>query len=554
MDRMVKVNYQNRIIKEFPADTSLLEISKKYQDNYHYPILVAKIDNETNALSEVITRKCVVDFFDRTSLLGNTIYENSLQFILVVAVKRLFGIDTDVIIEHSIDKGFYCEIQSDDIDKNSIKELNDAMDKIIAEDLLFESVSVSRIDAINYFQKKKQTDKVDVLKYVSNSYINLHRLDNVYDYFFGELAYSTSAIDDYKITYIKDNGFVVSFPDIYHSNKTAEYVHHEMIFDEFLNYTKWARNQGVANASDLNKIVSTGKIDNLIRLSEAYFDHQLITIADTISENRKNIKLVLIAGPSSSGKTTTAKKLEISLGSLGFKTHRISIDDYFLNRSDTPKDQHGDFDFESVHAVDINLFNKHLMKLIDGEKVLLPKYNFVAGKREYNNDTLQIGEEDIIIIEGLHALNEELTMSIEKRNKYMIYISPLTHLNIDNHNRVHTSDTRKLRRIVRDNKYRGYNAADTLKMWRKIREGEEQNIFPFQDDADVVVNSALSYELGVLKTYVEPLLFSVAEDDEVYPEALRLINFLRNFLPIPSEDIPSDSVIREFIGGSCFKE
>lgn len=554
MDRVIKVNYRDLVITEFPVETTLLEVSKSFQDKYNYPILVANVDNRATSLSEPITKKCDVDFFDRSSSLGNNVYESTLQFLLVVAVKRVFGDDIEVVVEHSIDKGFYCEILMDNVDKNTIKKISDAMNILISEDLPFDKISVSRMDAINYFKKKKQMDKVNLLKYVSNSYINLQRMDNVYDYFFGELAYSTAAIDDFLLTYIKDNGFVVSYPGIYNPGERSSYIHHEMIFNEFLEYTKWGRHLEMNNAANLNTFISTGRVGELIRLAETYFNHQLSTIADTIYDKSKTIKLVLIAGPSSSGKTTTSKKLEVYLGSKGLKTHQISIDDYFLNRDQTPYDEHGHLDLESINAVDLNLFNKHIMKLLDGEKVLLPEYNFATGKREYKKRTLQIGDNDIIIIEGLHALNEELTMSIEKRSKFLIYISPLTQLNIDNHNRVHTSDTRKLRRIVRDNKYRGYNASDTLRMWPNIREGEEKFIFPFQDQADVVVNSALIYELGVLKTYAEPLLFSVDEDDENYAEALRLINFLRNFLPIPSEDIPNDSVIREFIGGSCFEK
>ena len=260
----------------------------------------------------------------------------------------------------------------------------------------------------------------------------------------------------------------------------------------------------------------------------------------------------LLAGPSSSGKTTTAKKLCVYLQSKGFKTHIISIDDYFLSRENTPKNEFGEYDFESIRAIDTNLFNKHLTDLLAGEKVLLPEYNFITGKKEFHKNYLQLGENDIIVIEGLHALNDELTMAIDRRNKYKIFISPLTQLNVDHHNRIHTSDTRKLRRIIRDNKYRGYSASETLNMWKNISEGEFKWIYPFQDDTDSIINSALVYELGVLKTYAEPLLFSVEETDKMYPEAIRLINFLRNFLPIPSDDVPRDSVLREFIGGSGF--
>lgn len=554
MDRLVKVNFRNVVTKEFETDTALLEISNSFKKYYNYPILVAKIDNDMCGLNEVVTRKCDVEFYDRSSVVGNSAYGRSAQFLMILAVKKVLGYDAEVVIEHSLDKGVYCEIQGIDVDKPVIKKIENKMLELVKEDLIFSRVSVSRIDTIKYFKKKKQMDKVKVLKYISNSYINLYRLDDVYDYFYGELAHSTKDIDSFKLTHIKGNGFVLSYPNIYNPECTLDYVHHSMIFDRFLEYTKWGRMLGINHAADLNSIVSTGKYDDLIMLSEAYFDSQLTRIADQVYNNRENIKIVLIAGPSSSGKTTTSKKLEVYLRSQGLKTHQISIDDYFVNRTDTPRDMSGELDLESMKAIDVDLFNKHLTKLLDGEKVLMPEYNFVIGEREYKKKWLQLSKNDIIIIEGLHGLNEDLTISVDRKNKYKIYISPLTQLNIDNHNRIHTSDTRRLRRIIRDNKYRGYNAADTLKMWKKIREGEEKYIFPFQEDADMIVNSALVYELGVLKTYVEPLLFSVDEDDETYPEALRLINFLRNFLPIPSDNVPKDSILREFIGGSCFKE
>ena len=381
----------------------------------------------------------------------------------------------------------------------------------------------------------------------------LYKINKIYDYFYGELAYSTSQIDDFKLTYIKDNGFVLSYPDIYNPECTLDYKHHEMLFNTFLNYSKWGEKIGIKNAADLNQIVSDGKYNDLIRLAETYYNNQLASIAETIAENNKSIKLVLIAGPSSAGKTTTSKKLETYLQSKGVRTHQISIDDYFLDRSKTPVKPNGELDTESLNAVDVTLFNKHLTKLFEGERVELPEYNFTLGKREYRGKSLKVEENDVVIIEGLHALNEDLTISIERRNKFKIYINALTQLNIDNHNRIHTSDTRKLRRIIRDNKYRCYSASQTLNMWNNIREGEEEFIFPFQDDSDVIINSALIYELGILKTYAEPLLFSVPEDDPMYSEAIRLINFLRNFLPIPSDYIPQDSVLREFIGGSCFE-
>lgn len=553
MPRTIKVNYKNLETKEFLTGTSLKKISESFSKYYNYPILIGKVDNNMTELNEPITRSCSIDFYDRSSGVGNSIYGRTAQFLLIVAIKKVLGNDTEVIIENSIDKGFYAKITNEKINKTIIKKIEEKMKEISKTDYIINKVSVSRFDAIKFFKKKKQEDKVKVLKYISNSYINLYRIDDIYDYFYGDLAYSTGQIDDFKLTYIKEEGFVLSYPDTYNPECTLDYVHHEKLFNSFDNFAKWCQTIGISNAADLNEIISQGKYNELIRLSETYYNNQLSNIAEKIYNNKNNVRLVLIAGPSSSGKTTTSKKLEVYLQSKGIKTHQISIDDYFYNRDKTPRLPNGELDTESLNAVDVTLFNKHLTKLLEGETVELPEYNFLLGKREYNGKKLKIGKDDMIIIEGLHGLNDDLTLSIERKNKYKIYISALTQLNVDNHNRIHTSDTRKLRRIIRDNKYRSYNSSTTLKMWKTIREGEEKFIFPYQDDADVIVNSALVYEMGILKTYAEPLLFSVEETDENYPEALRLINLLRNILPIPSDDVPKDSVLREFIGGSCFK-
>lgn len=551
MNKKIKVSFRSGEVKEFDAGVTLYEVSNAFKHYYNYPILIGTVDNDLVELSEKLNRSCSVDFFDRSSEVGNQIYARTTQFLLILAVKELFGENIDVSIEHSIDKGYYCEINGMEIDKPIVRNIEDKMREIVNENILINKISVSRLDAIKFFEKKRQLDKVRVLKYISNTYINLYHAKNLYDYFYGKIAYETGQIDEFKLTYIKDNGFVLSHPTYYNPEFTFDYVHHQRLFDKFLDYTKWGRRVGISNASDLNEKISKGEAGNVIRLAEAYYSNQLAAISEEISQN-KNIKLVLIAGPSSAGKTTSCKKLAVNLESKGLKPHQISMDDYFFDRDKTPRLENGKLDTESINAIDITLFNKQLMQLLNGEKVEVPTYNFILGKREYNGRVLQIGKDDIILIEGLHCLNEDLTMAIDRNLKYKIYISPLTQLNIDKHNRIHTSDTRKLRRIVRDNKYRGYGASQTLNMWRDIRDGEEKYIFPYQDDSDAMLNSALIYEIGVLKTYAEPLLFNVSEDDPAYPEALRLINFLRNFLPIPSEEVPNDSVLREFIGNSCF--
>jgi len=556
MEKMVKVNFRDLETKEFAVGTSFNEISKSFAHYFNYPILIANANNNVVELSDTLTHKCNVEFFDRSSSEGNSIYGRSLQFILFLAVRRVLGKESEVIVENSIDKGFYCELYGakEHIDKSTISDIANEMKNIVKEDLTFTKLSVSRVDAIEFFKQSNREDKVKALKYISNTYINLYRLDDEYDYYYSRLAYSTGQIDKFKLTYIKNNGFVVSYPDIYDPDDAVEYVQHPMMYDKYAEYTKWGRAIGISNAADLNEQVSLGNYNELIRAAEAAYNSQLSDVAEQISENRKNIKLVLIAGPSSSGKTTTSYRLATYLKCRGLNAYHVSLDDYFVNRKYTPKDINGDYDFESIRALDLELLNKQLLNLIDGKEVSLPVYNFKTGEREFGNKKIQLKEDDIIIIEGLHGLNEDLTSAIDRKNKYKIYVSPLTQLNIDNHNRIHTSDTRKLRRIIRDNKYRGYSAAQTLNSWKKVREGEEKWIFPYQDQADFIINTALVYELGILKTYVEPLLYSVPEDDPQYTEALRLINFLRNFLPIPSDDVPKESILREFIGGSCFHD
>ncbi len=552
MEKRVKINYKNESPLEYQTGISLTDLAKKYQHNFNFPIIAARVNNEIKNLSREIDKKCTIDFYDRSSIIGNEIYASGLKFLLVVAATKVLGTSTNVTIQNSVPTGMYCEINKS-ISEEDLKKIEHKMQEMVKEDYDFVSLSVSRIDAIQFFKTKKQPDKVQLLKYISNSLITLYRLDDIYDYYFSELPTSTKYLDEFKLSYLTDKGFVLSYPSIHDPAHSKNYKKQDKLFENFIKYTEMCKKIGISNISDLNEIVATGKYNNVIQLSEAYYNTQLADIADLIEE-KKHIKIVLLAGPSSSGKTTTTKKLSIYLQAKGYKTHNISIDDYFYNRSDTPLKANGEKDFESLRAVDTDLFNKHLLKLLDGEKVLLPEYNFLTGEREFKKNHLQLNEKDIILVEGLHALNEELTLAIEAKNKFKIYISPLTQLNIDDHNHIHTTDTRKLRRIIRDNKYRNYTSTETLNNWKNISEGEQMYVFPYQNQADVIFNSALLYEIGVLKTYAEPLLFSVHEDDEMYPEAIRLINLLRNFLPIPSDEVPRESVLREFIGRSVYRE
>ncbi len=551
MSKSITITYKDKENK-YPVGTTLSEISKDFQNDYKYPILISEVDNDLRELSDDLLKGGHVKFYDRSYSVGLSVYGRTLQFILVYALKRIDS-KIKLRIENSIDKGFYCELQGIELNKPLINNIEKEMKKIVNENWNIIKFNVRRSDAIEYFKKRKMNDKVNVLKYISNSYISLYRIDDVYDYFYGYLADRTGLIDEFKLNYIKDKGFVVSYPTIEHPDVTLDYIHHEMLFNKFCDYKNWSKMLEIENASDINNYVTNGDFTDLINLSETYYESQLSDIASKVSSNKK-IKIVLIAGPSSSGKTTTAKKLSIYLQSKGLKTHSLSTDDFFVERENTPKHKDGTYDFECVEAVDITLFNKTLLDLLNGKEVSLPEFNFRLGIKEYKGKKLKLGDDDIVIVEGLHAINEKLTPAIESKNKYKIYISPLTQINIDNHNRIHTSDIRRLRRMVRDNNFRGYTASDTLNSWNSIRNGEEKYVFPFQDEADVVINSSLLYEIGVLKLYAEPLLFSVKENEKCYPEAIRLINFLRNFLAIPSENVPKDSVLREFIGGSCYYE
>lgn len=554
MAKMLKVSFRDLVNFEVEEGTPINSLVPKISRYFNYPVMCAMVDNEIVGLDYPISKKCNIDFFDRSNHVGNSVYANSVNLMLVLAVKRLFGKDVDVIIKNSIDNGVACMIEGEGfkLDREILKNIETEMDKIVKQELAITPINVRRLDIIKYLIKQHEYDKAGFLKYITDDYIKIYKLDDYYDYSISSLANNTRDLPDYKLTYIKDNNFVLSIPTVYNPETTLNYKHVPIVFNTFNNYNAWESSMGIRNAADLNKNISLGNSKDLIRLAELEYEGQLHDIADEIYDRRNSVKMVLLAGPSSSGKTTSAKKLSYYLKTKGFNTIVLSTDDYFLDREETPVDENGEYDFESINAIDIKLFNKQMSKLLAGDKVLIPEYNFILGIKEYKNKWMQLKKNDIILIEGLHCLNDELTSIIPTKNKYKIYIGPFTQLNIDNHIRIHTSDTRRLRRIVRDNRTRGRNTADTLKMFGKIVASEKKYIYPYEKDADVILNTSLFYELGVLKVYAEPLLFAVEETDPIYPEALRLINFLKNILPIPSDDVPIDSVLREFIGGSGF--
>jgi len=537
--------------KEVLGGSLAFEITKQF--GFDGSALAIRIGNEVVELDEKIETSCTLEVIDRNTSIGNFIYERGLLFLTINSIKTVLGKSVLVFVEHSIDKGIYIKIEGQKkITESSLANIEKEMRRLVESDLLFERVNILRKDAIKYFSETYRKDKADALKYISNSTVTLYKFNNMLDYFFGEMPYSSKVLKDFELTLIDDKSLVLRFPTIYSKDEIDPYVNHEKMFKTYKNYSTWADVIKIDKVFDLNEEVSSGKISDLICLAETTQNNELFNIASSIEAKKGKIKLVLIAGPSSSGKTTTSKKLSIYLRGLGLKPHPLSVDDYFKERDETPLDENGKPDYESINSIDIELFNKNLTSLLAGEEVLLPEYNFITGKKEFKN-RLILQEEDILVVEGLHGLNEKLTSSIKKENKFKIYIAPLTVISLDDHNRIKTTDIRLLRRMIRDNKYRGYNASKTISTWADVRKGEEKYVFPFQDEADVIFNSALIYELGALKTYAEPLLFSVEETDVFYAEAIRLINLLRNVLPISGEDIPYDSILREFIGNSQFR-
>ncbi len=538
--------------REIPKGMSLLELSREYQDRFQYPIIIAKVNDSYQELREKIIKPVDITFFDLTSRMGNRIYVNGLIFLNLYAVKKLWGNEANIVVQHSIDKGIYIETNFA-LTEQKVKQLEQKMHELVKQDLEIARVNVSRRDAIDYFKKVKDEAKEGIMKYNTNTYITLYRLGNWYNYFYNYMPVDTTGLDYFALTYLNQNGYVLRFPTVYLNKQIKEYEHHENMFEVFKECREWAKVMNIQNVVELNNVVAKGRIGDLIRIDETLQSNRLLQVAKEIFQKKDQLKLILIAGPSSSGKTTTTNKLCMYLKSFGLNPKMLSMDDYFVERDDTPLDEEGNYDYESLRALDLDLFNQQIEKLLKQEEVMIPTYNFILGTKQYKRK-MQLGKDDILLIEGIHGLNPTILPNVPREKKFKIYISALTELNLDDHNRIPTTDNRLLRRMIRDNRTRGYDVTKTLENWPMVRKGEEQYIFPYQDEADVTFNSALIYELGVLKTYVEPLLYSVDQNSEYYEEAKRLINFLRMFLPIPSEAIPQDSILREFIGGSCFHD
>lgn len=538
--------------KEFyvKRKTTLAEIANEFQSNYHHPILISKVNNTLKELNYEITKPKNIEFLDLTSREGNKIHVNALIFILVVSIKELYGAKYDIRVQHSIDKGLYIETNFE-ITEKRLNDIKEKMNKIIAEERPITKLNVDRLEARDYFSKIGDKAKVNILKYTTNTYITLYKLGEYYDYFYTKMPINTKQVPEFDLTYLQNNGLVLRFPTVYINDQIKDYENHPNMFRVFNECHAWGELMHIKNAADLNALVSTGKVEELIRISETKQSNELLQLAEKIYHN-KDLKIVLLAGPSSSGKTTTSKKLCMFLRSFGVNPAVISMDDYFVEREETPLNEEGKPDYECLEAVDLKLFNNQIEQILKGEEVVTPTYNFLTGNKEYNNK-IKLGNSDVLVIEGIHALDKRVLTNISKNKIFRIYISALTELNIDNHNYISTTDNRLLRRIIRDNKTRGHGVQRTISTWPDVRSGEEKYIFPYQDNADYTFNSALIYEIGVLKTYAEPLLYAVDPSDSCYEEAKRLINFLGFFLPIPADAIPKDSILREFVGGSFFK-
>lgn len=531
---------------------TLEELASQFQKDYRYPILLAKVNNVLKELTTEITHQANIEFLDLTSREGNRTHISGLTYVLIYAIKKLYGKNADALVQHSLDKGIYIETNFK-LTSSKVAAIKEEMQKIVDSDMPITKMTIDRLEAIDYFEKIGEKVKAGVMRYNTNTYITLYRLGNYYNYFYNLMPTSTGKLGAFNLTYIKENGFLLQFPTVYISEKIKPYQPHPGMFEAFQEYREWAKIMKVENSVDLNRVISTGKISDLIRIDETLQSNRLLMLSRRINENKDKIKIVLLAGPSSSGKTTTSRKLCMFLQSFGLHPKVLSMDDYFVEREENPKDENGNPDYECLEAIDLKLFDSQLSDLLKGKEVTIPTFNFALGKKEYR-DKLTLQSDDIIVIEGIHALDPKILTNIPRENKFKIYISPLTELNMDNQNRISTTDNRLLRRIIRDNRTRGYDVEHTLRSWASVREGEEKYIFPYQDEADYTINSALIYEIGVLKTYVEPLLYSVPNDSPYYEEAKRLINFLRLFLPIPADDIPQDSILREFIGNGCFHD
>ncbi len=531
------------------VDKTIYELME--EQNLENEVIAVIIDNDITELNTKLKEDTKMKLIKISDRMGAKIYRSGLKFLYITAVKELFGRNTNVELLHSLDKGIYTRINLE-LNNTMVDEIKAKMHELVKEDIRITKVVTSRKETISYFNSVKEYEKSLSYKQMTGEMVTLYSMLDYYNYFYTKMPYSTKILTSFDLTLTTDKGVMLEYPSTF-DMKIPEYTHMPQVLNVFDNYAVWAEKLGVKYVSEVNNVVINGKIKEFIELNEIKQNNDLLEIANKIQNNINNIKIVLIAGPSSSGKTTTCKKLALYLKSKGLNPFTLSTDDFFKERKDTPKNEKGEYEYDIPDAIDIDLFNEKLDALLKGEETTLPTYNFLTGEKEYKRPPVSLKNRDLLIVEGIHTLNELLTSKIPRENKLKIYISPFTPLGLDRHNHVSTVDLRLIRRIVRDARTRGYNAVDTLKSWRNVRISEEMYIFPYQKEADIVLNTALIYELGILKTFAVPLLYNVDYKSEYYTEAIRIINFLKIFLNIPESALPETALLREFVGGGYFE-
>lgn len=547
---MITVKLQE---KEFqiPKATTILQCIEDSGIKTSYPVYGAKVNNELMGLGETLEEDATIVLIDGTSEDGRKIYRRSLCLVMIRAFKELFP-EGKVMVFHSLSGGYYCKPALWRLfTKKDMKALRARMEEIIARNEPLLRQILTRDEALNLFEENGQYDKVKLLQYNKSPVFEVYRSGDLTDSLFGRMVPSTGCLKIFEILYYPP-GFILRFPRSNNPLQLSVYSEQHKLFRVYYEYKDWVTLMGVSDVCSLNEVISSGETNDLIRVAEALHEKKIAAIADLVAKNKEQLRMILIAGPSSSGKTTFAQRLAVQLRVNGIKPVAISLDNYFLNREQTPRDEKGDYNFEILEALDLELFNETMHKLLAGEEVTIPRFDFAVGQRLEGGSRLKIRRDQPVIVEGIHCLNEKLTEYIARELKFKIYVSALTQLNLDDHNRISTTDTRVLRRIVRDRQFRGRDALGTLRRWDSVRRGEREHIFPYQEDSDVMFNSALVYELSVLKNFVEEPLLAIDRNEPEYSEAQRLLFTLQFFSKIGTDEIPPNSILREFIGATCF--
>lgn len=539
--------------KEYPYGISYGEIVEEYQESSRYPIVLVMKDGKLCELHKKLKRDGVLEFVTTGDEIGHKTYKRSASLLLLKAVYHVAGRKNikNIVLHYSVASGYYYTIDGNvEITEEFLAQVKAYMRELVERKIPILKRSVGTSEAIEIFHEHGMYDKEKLFRFRRGSRVNIYSLDGFEDYFYGFMVNHTGYLKYFEL-YPYDTGMVLQLPERSNPQEVPPFVPKPKIFQIQKESERSGEMMQADTVGALNEQIVSKGASQLLLVAEALQESKISQIARTIAEN-KDKKFIMIAGPSSSGKTTFSHRLSIQLAAHGLRPHPIAVDNYFVNREDTPLDSEGNYNFECLEAIDVKQFNEDMTRLLQGEEVELPYFNFKTGQREYRGNFMKLGKEDVLVIEGIHCLNDKLSSSLPTESKFKIYISALTQLNIDEHNRIPTTDGRLIRRIVRDARTRGTSAKQTIAMWNSVRRGEEENIFPYQESADVMFNSALIYELAVLKLYAEPLLFSIGKDEPEYNEAKRLLKFLDYFLGVPSESIPSNSILREFVGGGCF--